>query len=97
MSDEGKNNGSKKGLIYNLKNKFKVYADEGKIANENKIKSGRPKQDITRDANIRIRVTTDMKNKLRAYAERNDFSMSQVVEMSLHSFMFEDFEDDNID
>jgi len=58
---------------------------------ENKGKIGRPKKDIKRDEHLKIRITSDLKNRLRDYAKKNNFTMSQVVEMSIEAFIFEDF------
>jgi len=60
--------------------------------NKNTQKRGRPTKEIKRDADIRVRMTSDLKDRLRTFAKNNGFNMSQVVEMALESFMFEDIE-----
>ena len=55
-------------------------------------KKGRPLKEVTRDSYVRVRMTTKLKNELKEYSKRNGFNMTQVIEMALSSFMFEDFE-----
>ncbi|MDF1881207.1 hypothetical protein JHD50_07805 [Sulfurimonas sp. MAG313] len=65
------------------------------IINDEKSKDikkiGRPFQEIKRDDYLKIRVTSDLKNRLRDYAKKSNFTMSQVTEMAIESFIFEDF------
>jgi len=58
----------------------------------NKSKRGRPPKEITRDTTLKIRLTTQLKESLREYARHNNLTMSQVVEIAIETFIFEEFE-----
>jgi hypothetical protein len=51
-------------------------------------KVGRPKKDIKKDKLITIRITTKQKDKVKKYAMDNDLTMSEVIDISIDSFLY---------
>jgi predicted DNA-binding protein len=58
----------------------------------NKKKVGRKPKEITRSERLEIRLTKRLKESLREYARHNNLTMSQVVEIAIETFIFEEFE-----
>ena len=46
-------------------------------------KMGRPKADCPRDKNINFRLTTQNYDKLKAYAEKHNLTMTEVIEEAI--------------
>lgn len=55
---------------------------------QNKKKMGRPKKTITKDKVMVVRMTPQMKERIRAYSIKNDLTMSEVIDMSIESFLY---------
>jgi len=55
---------------------------------KNNKKVGRPKQDISKDAVVTIRITSKQKERVRKYAKENDLTMSEVIDISIDGFLY---------
>ena len=51
-------------------------------------KIGRPKKEIKKDEVVTIRITSAQKNKVKEYAKKNDLTMSEVIDISIDSFLY---------
>lgn len=54
---------------------------------QNKKKMGRPKKDITKDKVVVVRMTSEMKERLKNYSEKEGLNMSEVIDISLKSLL----------
>jgi predicted DNA-binding protein len=55
---------------------------------QSKKKMGRPKKEITKDKVVVVRMTSKMKERLKGYSKKEGLTMSEVIDMSINSFLY---------